>query len=102
MYKINVRYVRFLCYDIFMKVTTTEFRKNLFQLVERVLQGELVEIMHKGHLVRLVPEQKPTKMSRLVERDTINGTPEDLERSQQELDDEMRMAWKSKWVDKPT
>jgi prevent-host-death family protein len=75
-----------------MKVSSTEFRKNMFQLVERVLQGELVEIVHKGRLVRLVPEVQPTKMSRLVQRDTINGTPEDLELAQQELDDEMRTA----------
>ena len=85
-----------------MKVTSTEFRKNMFQLVERVLQGELVEIMHKGRLVRLVPEEGPTKMSRLVQRDTINGTPEDLELAQQELDDEMRTAWTKKWINEPT
>ena len=85
-----------------MKVTSTEFRKHMFQLVERVLQGELVEIMHKGRLVRLVPEERPTKMSRLVQRDTINGTPEDLELAQQELDDEMRTAWTKKWIHKPT
>ena len=85
-----------------MKVTSTEFRKNMFQLVERVLQGELVEIVYKGRLVRLVPQVQPTKMSRLVQRDTINGTPEDLELAQQELDDEMRTAWTRKWIDKPT
>ena len=85
-----------------MKVTSTEFRKNMFQLVERVLQGELVEIVHKGRLVRLVPEVQPSKMSRLVQRDTINGTPEDLELAQQELDDEMRTAWTRKWIDKLT
>ena len=85
-----------------MKVSSTEFRKNMFQLVERVLQGELVEIVHKGRLVRLVPEVQPTKMSRLVQRDTINGTPEDLELAQQELDDEMRTAWTKKWIDKRT
>ena len=38
-----------------MKVTSTEFRKNLFQIVERALQGEFVEVAHKGRLVRLVP-----------------------------------------------
>jgi hypothetical protein len=41
-------------------------------------------------------------MSRLVRRDTINGTPEDLELAQQELDDEMRTAWTKKWFNKPT
>jgi prevent-host-death family protein len=84
-----------------MTLTSTEFRKNMFQLVERVLQGELVEIVHKGRLVRLVPEQKPGKMSRLVQRDTINGTPEDLALAQQQLDDEMRTACEDKWLAKP-
>src|ERR1019366_8416044 len=84
---VYVRHKRTLCtfvwYAWIMKVTSTEFRKNLFQIVERVLQGELVEVAHKGRLIRLVPENKPLKISRLVQRDTINGTPEDLERAQQ-------------------
>jgi prevent-host-death family protein len=84
-----------------MTLSSTEFRKNLFQLVERVLQGEMVEIVHKGRLVRLVPEEKPGKMSRLVKRDTIHGTPEDLARAQQELDDEMLTAGEDKWAAKP-
>jgi antitoxin (DNA-binding transcriptional repressor) of toxin-antitoxin stability system len=91
-----------LWYTIFMKVTATEFRKNMFQLVDSVLRGELVEIMYKGRLVRLMPEEKTGKMSRLVPRDTINGTPEDLERAQRELDDEMRAAWQNKWARKLT
>ena len=73
-----------------MKVTSTAFRKNLFQILERALQGELVEVAHKGPLIRLVPENKTGKLSRLIQRDTINGTLEDLERAQQQLDDELR------------
>ena len=80
-----------------MKVTSTEFRKNLFQIVERVLQGELVEVAHKGRLIRLVPENKPLKLSRLVQRDTINGTAEDLARAQGQLDEELRASWEGKW-----
>jgi antitoxin (DNA-binding transcriptional repressor) of toxin-antitoxin stability system len=83
-----------------MKCSTTEFRKNLFQIVDRVLQGELVEVAHKGRLIRLVPEDQPSKMSRLVLRDTISGTPEDFERAQQQLDDEVRNSWEAKWADK--
>lgn len=79
-----------------MKVTSTEFRKNLFQIVDRSLQGEFVEIIHKGRNIRLVPGDKPSKMSRLVQRDTICGTPDDLERGQRELDDEMRTAWENR------
>jgi prevent-host-death family protein len=80
-----------------MKVTSTEFRKNLFQIVERVLQGELVEVAHKGRLIRLVPEDKPTRLSRLVQRDTICGTLEDLDQAQKRLDEEMEASLDTKW-----
>jgi prevent-host-death family protein len=83
-----------------VKVTTTEFRRNLFQLVDRALQGDLIEVTHKGALIRLVPSEKPSKMSRLVPRDTICGTLDDLARGQQELDDEMRTSWEKKWANK--
>jgi len=83
-----------------MKFSSTEFRKNLFQIVDRVLQGELVEVAHKGRLIRLVPEDKPSKRSRLRQRDTINGTLEDLDRAQQQLDEEVRTSWENKWDNK--
>jgi prevent-host-death family protein len=82
-----------------VKVTSTEFRKNLFQLVERALQGEFVEVVHKGRLVRLVPGDKPNKMSRLLKRDTIRV--EDLDEAQQQLNAEMLALWDEKWARKP-
>jgi prevent-host-death family protein len=84
-----------------MKVTSTEFRKNLFQIVERAMQGEFVEVAHKGRLVRLVPVEKPSKMSRLIQRDTIRGTLEDLDHGQRQLDAEMLTSWEEKWAPKP-
>jgi prevent-host-death family protein len=83
-----------------VKVTSTEFRKNLFQLVERALQGEYIEVAHKGRSIRLVPGDKPSKLSRLIPRKTIVGTPEDLERGQLQLDAEMRSLWEEKWAHK--
>lgn len=80
-----------------IKVTSAEFRKNLFQIIERVVQGELVQVAHKGRLIRLVLEDRPTKLSRLVQRDTICGTLEDLDQEQQKLDEEMRASLDSKW-----
>ena len=76
-----------------MKVTSTEFRKNLFQLVERALRGEFIEVAHKGRLVRLVPGDKPSKLARLVHRDTICGTPEDLNEAQKQLDADVWNVW---------
>lgn len=81
-----------------MKVTTTELRKNLFRIVERALNGEFIEVAHKGRLVRLVPDDKPGKISRLIPRDTIVGSPEDLDRAQAELDAEMSARWEEKWA----
>jgi antitoxin (DNA-binding transcriptional repressor) of toxin-antitoxin stability system len=80
-----------------VRVTSTEFRKNLFQIVERAIQGEFVEVLHKGRVVRLVPGDKPSKMSRLIPRDTMHGTSEDLDLGQRQLDDEMRTLWEEKW-----
>jgi antitoxin (DNA-binding transcriptional repressor) of toxin-antitoxin stability system len=90
-----------LSYTGVVKVTSTEFRKNLFQIVERAIQGEFVEVLHKGRVVRLVPGDRPSKISRLIQRDTIHGTLEDLDRGQQQLDDEMRTSWDEKWNIKP-
>ena len=84
-----------------MRVTSTEFRNNLFQIIERAIQGEFIEVLHKGRLVRLVPGDRPSKISRLIPRDTIHGTPEDLDRGQRQLDDEMRAARDEKWDYKP-
>lgn len=49
-----------------------------------------------GRPVRLVPGDEPRKMSRLVPRDTISGTPEDLDQAQELLDAEMRTLWEEK------
>jgi hypothetical protein len=42
---------------------------------------------------------KPSKLSRLIARDTIDGMLADLDRGQEQLDDEMRTAWENKWAD---
>jgi len=57
-----------------MKVTITEFRRNLFKIVERVIDGETVEFVHQGTTVRLViPEgSAPSKIERLTPRQTAN------------------------------
>ena len=83
-----------------MKLSSTEFRKNLFQVCERALQGEPVEVSHKGRSLRLVPSDKPTKMSRLIHRQTINGTPEDLADALEQLNAGIAAAGESKWDDK--
>ena len=56
-----------------MKVTITEFRKNLFKLVERVIDGDSVEFTHRGATIRLVvPEGPSSKLDRLTPRQITN------------------------------
>ncbi len=81
-----------------MKVTSTKFRQNLFQIVERALHGEFIEVAHKGRIVRLIAADQPGKMARLVKRDTICGTADDLEKAQQELEAEIQLSWDQKWA----
>jgi hypothetical protein len=47
-------------------------------------------------LALLAAEKKPTKLSRLVPRNTVVGTLDDLEQGQRELDDEMRAGSENK------
>ena len=80
-----------------MTVTATDFRKNLFQLVERALNGELIEIVHKNRKIRLTPTEPISKLSRLVRRDTLNCTPEEFDRRLRAQDDEILREWEQKW-----
>jgi antitoxin (DNA-binding transcriptional repressor) of toxin-antitoxin stability system len=78
-------------------VTATDFRKHLFQLVERALNGELIEVLHKNRTLRLTPTERASKLSRLVQRDTLNCPPEDFDKLLRAQDDEMREQWERKW-----
>ena len=80
-----------------MTVTATEFRKNLFQLVERALNGELIEIIHKNRAIRLSPNEPTSKLARLVRRDTLNCTADEFDRFLNAQDEEMSRQWEQKW-----
>jgi prevent-host-death family protein len=80
-----------------MTVTPTDFRKNLFQFIERALNGELIEIVHKNRKIRLTPARSQSKLSRLVRRDTLNCPPDDFDRLLRNQDEEMRQQWEQKW-----
>jgi antitoxin (DNA-binding transcriptional repressor) of toxin-antitoxin stability system len=81
-----------------MKVTITDFRKNLFQIMDRVANGELVEVLHKGNTIRLtLPAPPRSKMSRIVKRDTLLVSPDELETARRELQDEMNAEMEKDW-----
>lgn len=79
-----------------MKVTITEFRNNLFKLVEKVIAGESVEFVHQGTTIRLVvPEGQSSRLDRLTPRTVTNPEiPDDAEaKLRAEMLNEMEKDW---------
>ncbi len=63
-----------------MTITPTDFRKNLFKLLDEVLEsGKVLEIDRNGSIIKLVPPKKKSKLERLVAHpDTVVGDSEQL------------------------
>lgn len=80
-----------------MTVTTTDFRKNLFQLIERALNGERIEIVYKNRRIRLTPAEPTSKLARLAPRDTLNCAPDEFDQLLRTQDQELRSEWEQKW-----
>ncbi len=80
-----------------MTFSITEFRKNLFQIFERAFEGELVEVVHHGRKLRLVPEEPPSKLSRLVKHDTLTIPADQLAAAIDEMNQEAMAEWERKW-----
>lgn len=49
-----------------MTVTISEFRKSLFQLVEKAGEGEKIEFSYKGQIYTVVPQKKRSRLDGLV------------------------------------
>jgi hypothetical protein len=50
-------------------------------------QAAPVEVVRKGRVLKIVPETKPDKLSRLKKRDYIVGDPEDF----------VHIDWRAEW-----
>ncbi|MBI1789328.1 MAG: type II toxin-antitoxin system Phd/YefM family antitoxin [Acidobacteria bacterium] len=60
-------------------ITPSELRADIYNILDRVLKtGKPVEVRRKGKVLRIVPEPKPDKLSRLKKRDCIVGDPESI------------------------
>src|SRR5580658_8034434 len=86
-------------YNTLMKVPISDFRKNLFQLADKALNGDLVEVTHKGKTIRLVPEAHPSKLDRLTPARILNPnfSPRDHKKASRELLAEMQREWEKDW-----
>jgi antitoxin (DNA-binding transcriptional repressor) of toxin-antitoxin stability system len=71
-----------------VKITASRLRQDIYSLLDMVLQtGVPVEIVRKGRVLRIVPDQKPSKLARLKKRACIVGDPESI----------VHMDWSKEW-----
>jgi len=61
------------------KLSLTALRQRLFKVVDEVIRtGVPAEIERKGHRLRIVLSDPPSKLGNLKPHQTIVGDPEDL------------------------
>ena len=77
-----------------MEVTITQFRRDLFKLVEQALGGVEVHVTHKGKSLTLTPDIPVDRLSRITPLDGIIGDLDD--RPDKEA---MRLEWEKDWAD---
>jgi len=83
-------------YTMQMEVPITQFRRQIFSLVNQALEGQEVWVTHKGRRVKIVPEGKPvSRLSRITPMDVINYAEGGLENTG--LLEEMTREWEADW-----
>jgi antitoxin (DNA-binding transcriptional repressor) of toxin-antitoxin stability system len=81
-----------------MEVSITQFRRNLFTLVNRALDGEEVWVAHRGRRVRLAPDrQSGSRLGRLTPLEVVDPNAPPLD--DRSMQDEMERAWTRDWSD---
>ena len=77
-----------------MAVPITQFRRELFQLADKALEGQSVEFIHKGVVFKVMPETRASKLSRLT-HETVLAPEANLDTT--ELFNEMQEEWEKDW-----
>ncbi|HUG80823.1 MAG TPA: hypothetical protein VML01_04120 [Bryobacterales bacterium] len=71
-----------------MKVSASKLREDIYNILDDVLRtGVPVEVLRKGRVLRIIPEERPSKLSRLKKRDIVVGDPDAL----------VEMDWSGEW-----
>ncbi len=100
--------LRTLWYTLDMEVLITQFRREIFSLVNQALDGSEVWFTHRGRRLKLVPEGLPgSRLSRIAPMAVLNseapilGGPFAEAGPQADTKDEtmagMKKAWESDW-----
>jgi antitoxin (DNA-binding transcriptional repressor) of toxin-antitoxin stability system len=86
--------VRDSVYNTHMAVTATQLRKELFQTLDSVVRGEIVEVSYKGTLLQIAPVANLSKLSRAVKRDILMVDPQSIVESDTELQNGIEEGWR--------
>ena len=71
-----------------MAITASTLRGNVYRLLDEVLEsGQPLEIERKGSLLKIIPEDRPSKMSRLIEHRCVQG----------DLQSIVHIDWSDEW-----
>ncbi len=72
-----------------MTITPTDFRKDLFKLLDMLLDtGKVLEINRNGQIFKVIPPKKVKKLDKLIpHKDAATG----------ESDDFVSMDWSDAW-----
>jgi prevent-host-death family protein len=76
-----------------MELKATEFRKDLFKVLDSALHGEPVEISYKGSKLRLVPPSGGSKLSAAVRRHALLVEPRSIVESDLDLMSDLEKQW---------
>lgn len=74
-------------------VRSTEFRKNMFEVLDLVSHGQKFDIVYKGAKLTLSSAGGGSKLARVVRRNALQVDPESIVESDAALMGEFASAW---------
>jgi antitoxin (DNA-binding transcriptional repressor) of toxin-antitoxin stability system len=76
-----------------VSVTATQLRKDLFQTLDKAVQGESVEVIYKGVTITLTAKGSGSKLARAVRRPTMLVSPDAMVESNADLMADLESKW---------
>jgi len=80
-----------------MVMNATEFRKNLFAVLEKARAGENVEVVYKGSSLRISGVGSNSKLARAKRQDLFLCDPDSIVSSDRKLLAEFEEEWEKEW-----
>jgi prevent-host-death family protein len=72
-----------------MTITASKLRANIYRVLDEAVEtGVPVEVVRRGIVLRIVPETRPSKLSRLKKRTAFVGDPDDI----------FKIDWRNEWT----